>query len=1297
MSNGTPSPGKDEIFDRTARLVMTSVNDADMEAFLLSYPMVLTPKNDLALLWAEEYRKACSWRLDGDTRKKHHAERILEFMRIWAKNYPNDFTPASRKAVLDVLTKETGGNAALLNEFKLLFLKRQANPPAAGSAQEPTTTTGGGDSVVNGNASGGLGTRGGSGVRLFRSGSLTARGTNGAAAAAVSASLTSSTHAGSLTAREYKPPSGRAGADDNGESRPSTTSATAGATMGPIQASLSGGSLDKMFASRRTGKKQRSATIGGGPLPQLASTPDVVEFRERPSLPSPRAQPPSSSSSSSFLSSSLSSSHASPPASPRTTAMIEGRRLNKEHSLSTNNVRNAIIVAASAGAGAGAVPPINLHEVRKKDQINLKEKDQKTIKKIRSASLNRQHQQTSSIPLISPRVDKGRLKDMVKDLGKRKKLLDFSTASLARELTMQEWEIFKRIAPREFLNQAWQRENKAIIAPNIIRMIGRFNQISYWVATEVLTKQDRKTQVKIIKKFIKTAYICYHLGNFNSMMEILSGLNNISISRLKDTWRQVPEKYKAYFEELEAVMDNQQNFHRYREQLAKREEAREPTLPYFGLFLRYFTYLDDGNPAYGPDKCINIGAMELRLEHVQKVMKYQSIPYNLSRNVHVQNFLNNLHVVEDEDKLYAMSLASQAPSNAHPDQLAPEPEAQMFAEDMIATGRTTAGFSHNRPFLPNDNPDETRDDISEEMSSSFLDITTTTTEASTLEREEDGTELSTIDSDFEDEEELRLEEKVARLRQQILAARAHKEQLAQKVIDLRRQRGFDTTATNPGATSPDKEKEVCGGGSSDGGGGAGRPRAHSAAAEQRLRILREVGHARRVNTLDGAMSPRRFNDQLQLRAMTATATATATAEKAKGEGDSDSTEAEEEFSSGEAERTKTKTKTKPKASRRRQRRRGGDEESESSEEDTKSEEESEEAEGDSGEGTTSSDDQEESDSESESESDSDSESESESDDESEEEESSETDEDDDDDDDDDDEFECESESASSSSSSTEVTSESDDPAKRNQKKKTKTTKKKRLGHKPSSSSKPSSHRPSSSKSKPTTRPSLASSPLHHQTRHQQPSSQATTPRTSGVYIPPLYFASSTAGEGSGSGSGAANRQHGRERERDPYAQYISPRVPNTLPYSPRRPSLSASVSPPSTAVFGGAPPSIRSGGSGIRLKKETRSRPGGGGSHGSSSQRGGRESGEMTMTMTRDVRMEKTSSFRFFAHLSEGVPEVMKQISPPAIDVEGGHKRTTVPMRGRAREAALHHQHQQRRRPTSLSKSDVGTRHGTEL
>lgn len=71
-------------------------------------------------------------------------------------------------------------------------------------------------------------------------------------------------------------------------------------------------------------------------------------------------------------------------------------------------------------------------------------------------------------------------------------------------------------------------------------------------------------------------------------------------------------------------------------------------------------------------------------------MKYQSIPYNLSRcaafiaflavatnlkfilrrNVAVQNFLHNLIVEYDEDRLYAMSLAAQALSSAQTDDIA---------------------------------------------------------------------------------------------------------------------------------------------------------------------------------------------------------------------------------------------------------------------------------------------------------------------------------------------------------------------------------------------------------------------------------------------------------------------------------------------------------------------------------------------------------------------------------------------------------------------------------------------------
>jgi hypothetical protein len=112
-------------------------------------------------------------------------------------------------------------------------------------------------------------------------------------------------------------------------------------------------------------------------------------------------------------------------------------------------------------------------------------------------------------------------------------LLDLKSEDIARELTMDEFELYCGVEPREFLGQAWQKERKAELAPNLTRLIERFNKIGYWVATEVLTKHDVKVRVKYIKKFIKIAFRCYECNNFNAIMQILSGLNNSSVKRLK--------------------------------------------------------------------------------------------------------------------------------------------------------------------------------------------------------------------------------------------------------------------------------------------------------------------------------------------------------------------------------------------------------------------------------------------------------------------------------------------------------------------------------------------------------------------------------------------------------------------------------------------------------------------------------------------------------------------------------------------------------------------------------------------
>jgi hypothetical protein len=84
--------------------------------------------------------------------------------------------------------------------------------------------------------------------------------------------------------------------------------------------------------------------------------------------------------------------------------------------------------------------------------------------------------------------------------------------------------------------QAWSKPNKEELAPHIVLMIKRFNLVSSWVATEILKSDKLADRVLKVKRFLNIAKHCRDIENFNGVMEILAGLQNASIHRLKKTW-----------------------------------------------------------------------------------------------------------------------------------------------------------------------------------------------------------------------------------------------------------------------------------------------------------------------------------------------------------------------------------------------------------------------------------------------------------------------------------------------------------------------------------------------------------------------------------------------------------------------------------------------------------------------------------------------------------------------------------------------------------------------------------------
>jgi hypothetical protein len=206
-------------------------------------------------------------------------------------------------------------------------------------------------------------------------------------------------------------------------------------------------------------------------------------------------------------------------------------------------------------------------------------------------------------------------------------LCEMPLTELAEQLTLIELKMFKQIREREFLNLNWKRPDLKRNARHIVKMVERFNKVSYWVATRIVRESDLKRRCSILKRFIIMAERCAELNNFNTLMEVLAGLNLYPIQRLKQTWALLSDKYRATMAALEQLMENKQNYKNYRERLVKIRQNGEPTLPYLGVYLRDLTFIEEGNQTHLENDLINYEKIQLVGQVVREVQYFQEFSH----------------------------------------------------------------------------------------------------------------------------------------------------------------------------------------------------------------------------------------------------------------------------------------------------------------------------------------------------------------------------------------------------------------------------------------------------------------------------------------------------------------------------------------------------------------------------------------------------------------------------------------------------------------------------------------------
>lgn len=249
--------------------------------------------------------------------------------------------------------------------------------------------------------------------------------------------------------------------------------------------------------------------------------------------------------------------------------------------------------------------------------------------------------------------------------------------TLAQQLTHIELEHLSHIGPEEFVQAFIQKDPLDTTQPcfseqsksssNLEAYVRWFNRLCYLVATEICMPAKKKQRAQVIEFFIDVARECFNIGNFNSLMAIISGMNMSPVSRLKKTWAKAKT---AKFFILEHQMDPTGNFYNYRTALrgaAHRSQTAHSNrekivIPFFSLLIKDIYFLNESCANRLPNGHVNFEKFVELARQVGEFMAWKQVecPFEEERSI-----LHYLHTapIFNEDGLYLASYESESPEN----------------------------------------------------------------------------------------------------------------------------------------------------------------------------------------------------------------------------------------------------------------------------------------------------------------------------------------------------------------------------------------------------------------------------------------------------------------------------------------------------------------------------------------------------------------------------------------------------------------------------------------------------------
>uniref|UniRef100_A0A8C6WRW5 Ras-GEF domain-containing protein n=1 Tax=Neogobius melanostomus TaxID=47308 RepID=A0A8C6WRW5_9GOBI len=238
----------------------------------------------------------------------------------------------------------------------------------------------------------------------------------------------------------------------------------------------------------------------------------------------------------------------------------------------------------------------------------------------------------------------------------KRNLIDFILFTFSKDvayhMTSYDWELFHCVHELELIYHIFGRQNVKKTTVNLDLFLRRFNEIQFWVISEVCLCSQLSKRVQLLKKFIKIAAHCKEYRNLNAFFAIIMGLSNPAVSRLSQTWEKLPSKFKKFYSEFENFMDPSRNHRAYRLTVAKLEP---PIIPFMPLLIKDMTFTHDGNKTF-IDNLVNFEKMvSFDQTFLCPFCLGPDSPMAGKNHPEVRNYIRHLSVMDNQRTLTQLS------------------------------------------------------------------------------------------------------------------------------------------------------------------------------------------------------------------------------------------------------------------------------------------------------------------------------------------------------------------------------------------------------------------------------------------------------------------------------------------------------------------------------------------------------------------------------------------------------------------------------------------------------------------